>query len=175
MARRVLEMLQFGFKYEWKKRYKPKYNSQCTTILISEKKKMHRNKSDSALTLANLIGCFLILGAGCGLSIMAFTGEIITLTIFRKKETGARKKRGCRKVASTMPRHNILEPLAESAGYLCYLATAKTFKIDRCLMPHIHGDSAHTLSVLGGRENESEKSGKFLVTIELHSDGLAFE
>ena len=61
MARRVLEMLQFGFKYEWKKRYKPKYNSQCTTILISEKKKMHRNKSDSALTLANLIGCFLIL------------------------------------------------------------------------------------------------------------------
>ena len=106
---------------------------------------------------------------------MAFTGEIITLTIFRKKETGARKKRGCRKVASTMPRLNILEPLAESAGYLCYLATAKTFKIDRCLMPHIHGDSAHTLSVLGGRENESEKSGKFLVTIELHSDGLAFE
>ena len=106
---------------------------------------------------------------------MAFTGEIITLTIFKKKETGAQKKRDCRKVAPTMPRRNILEPLAESAGYLCYLATAKTFKIDRCLMPHIHGDSAHTLSVLGGHENESEKSGKFLVTIELHSDGLAFE
>ncbi len=67
-------MHQFGIIDKWLGRYKPKFE-KCPVKLNEEKK--GRRMPEARLTIQNLMGAFIILCVGCGMSILSFVGETV--------------------------------------------------------------------------------------------------